>query len=81
MTFHDEYKDVGKHSFVAKLDPRVVLPNTDYPSFKWLNVNSFEYDTKVINGVPMKRILVKVPSCTEDNSPEEFERYIYKFIS
>lgn len=29
----------------------------------------------------MKRLLVKVPSCIEEQSTEEFEKYIYKFIS
>ena len=72
---------MGKHSFSSKLHPNVTVPCCDFPSFKWLGVNSIEYDTKVVNGVPMKRLLVKIPSYIEESSPEAFEKYIYNFCS
>lgn len=81
ITLHDEYKDVGRHSFSSKIHQGAQVPHYDFPSFKWLGVNSFEYDTKVVNGVPMKRILVKIPSCLEEQTDEELEKFIYKFIS
>ena len=73
ISYHDEYKDVGKHSFSSKLHSGVQVPCCDFPSFKWLGVNSFEYDTKVINGVPMTRVLVKIPSYMEEQTDEEFK--------
>lgn len=66
MTIHDEYKDVGKHAFSSKIHPGAQVPNCDFPSFKWIGVNSIDIDVKVVNRVPMKRILVKIPSCMEE---------------
>jgi hypothetical protein len=44
----------------------VVSPNIDYPSFKWLGVQHIDFDEKVINQVPFKIVLVRVPSCKEE---------------
>lgn len=75
-----DYQDVGKHSFLPKLLPGVQLPCIDFPSLKWLGVASVSYDTKVINKVPFKRVLVNIPSCMEERSTEDLERFVYKFV-
>jgi hypothetical protein len=43
-------------------------------------VIAVDYDEKVINEVPFKRVLVKIPSCPEDRSPEDLENYVNKLI-
>jgi hypothetical protein len=52
----------------------------DFPSLKWLGVQSLSSDEKVINKVPFKRMLVKVPSCIEERSNPDLEAFVYKFI-
>jgi len=52
----------------------------DYPSFKWLNAQEIEYDVKVINHVLFKCVVVRVPSCPEEESSEEMERFVSRFV-
>jgi hypothetical protein len=57
----------------------VVTPNIDYPSFKWMGVQHIDFDEKVINRVPFKIVLVRVPSCKEEQSNDELEKLVYDF--
>ena len=75
-----DYQDVGKHSFLPKLLPGLKEPTVDFPSFKWLSINSIEYDEVEINKVGFKRVLLKVPSCMEERSNEDLEAFVNKFI-
>ena len=74
-----EYRNVGQYSFKPELLPGVQWPSIDFPSLKWLGANSVTYDEKVINQVPFQRVLVRVPSCLEDQASEELEAFVYKF--
>ena len=58
----------------------VKLPNIDYPSFKYLNINTFEYDVKTVNKVGFKRVCVSIPSCLEESKSENLEQYLNKFV-
>jgi hypothetical protein len=69
---------VGKHSFLPKLQPGVVQPCPDFPSLKWIGTNAVTYDTKVINKVEFKRVLIKIPSCMEDKSNDRLEDFVEK---
>jgi hypothetical protein len=71
-----DYQDVGKHSFLPRLLPGVIQPCPDFPSLKWIGTNAIEYDTKVINKVAFKRVLIKIPSCMEDKSNQKLEEYV-----
>jgi 5'-3' exonuclease len=63
---HTDYENVGQMSFQSQLMQGVVVPNIDYPSFKWLGVQHIDFDEKVINHVTFKIVLVIVPSCSEE---------------
>lgn len=76
-----DYQDVGKHSFLPKLLAGVELPCVDFPSLKWLGVQNVTYDEKVINKVAFKRVLICVPSCMEDRSTEDLEKFVNKFVT
>ena len=76
-----DYQDVGKHSFLPGLLPGVQLPCFDFPSLKWLGAQDVTYDEKVINKVAFKRVLVKVPSCIEDRSSDDLEKFVAKFVT
>jgi hypothetical protein len=78
---HSEYSDVGKYSFTSTLDKKVIVPCYDFPSFKWLNVINIEYEEVLINKVPFKICLAKIPSCKEESNPEELEKFVYDFVN
>lgn len=71
-TIHSEYEDVGKHSFVPKLLRNVIIPEPNFPSFLWAQVMSITYDEKIINHVPFKRVLLKIPQVLEDTKDSEY---------
>jgi hypothetical protein len=70
---------VGKHSFLPKLLPGIQIPCYDFPSLRWTGAISVGYDEKVINKVPFKRVLIKVPPAPEDNNSEKLEAFVNKF--
>lgn len=71
----DDYEQVGNFSFDPVIHPKAVLPQVDYPSFKWLDVKEIEYDFKYVNKVNFKRVLVKVPSRPEEKNPDDLEKF------
>lgn len=80
ITLNDEYKDVGKYSFKPIKHPKTIEPCLSFPSFSYLGVIAVDYDEKVINEVAFKRVLLKIPSCIEDRTPEDLEVFIGKLL-
>jgi len=80
LSHMDEYKDVGKFSFQPFKHPKTVEPCLSFPSFMHLSVIAVDYDEKVVNEVPFKRVLLKIPSCTEETSSEALEAFINKLV-
>mmetsp|Transcript_30309 Transcript_30309/g.29622 ORF Transcript_30309/g.29622 Transcript_30309/m.29622 type:complete len:146 (+) Transcript_30309:289-726(+) len=75
-----DYQKVGSFSFSPDIHPKAEIPCYDFPSFHWLNVKEIAFDSKWINKVQFKTLLVKVPPCEEDSSTEALEKFIHKFI-
>ena len=70
------------YPFVVKLRALtcfLLQPCPDFPSIKWIGANSVDYDTKVINKIEFKRVLIKIPSCMEDKSNEKLEEFVQRF--
>ena len=80
VTLHSEYEDVGKHSFTASFLRGVIIPDPCFPSFTWAQIRFVEYDEKVINHVPFKRVLLKVPKCIEELTPENLETFVDSYV-
>jgi len=67
---------VGKHSFSPMINPKATVPCIDYPSFHYLNVKEIAYDSKFINKVEFKTLMVKVGKVLEDESLEDLEKLV-----
>jgi hypothetical protein len=65
---------------LPEINPKAILPCIDFPSLKWLNITTIEYDKVVINKVPFKRVLVKAPQLEEEASTEALEMFCNRFI-
>lgn len=65
---------------MPKLAPGLQQPCVDFPSFKWLSVASIIYDKKVVNKVPFKRVILKIPSCIEDQAPDNLEVFVSNYV-
>lgn len=78
-TFNGDYDfdRIGTESFECKLLKGVHTPSMGYPSFKYLNVQELEVDTKVFAKVAFETMLAKIPKAPEDGSPDLLEKFIY----
>lgn len=75
-----EYSKVGHHSFEPRLLPGVVTPSVGFPSFTYLNVTEIDFDDKYIGKTCFGRVLVRIPPCEEDYSPEELDKFVKEFV-
>lgn len=71
---------MGKHSFEPKILDGVVIPSLGYPSFSYLNVTEIDFDEKYIGKTCFNIVLVRIPPCEADYTPEVLEKTLKQFV-